>query len=152
MTVTRDPLTLHGVIEAAKDQAGSWALGADILGKSEKWLRDASNPNLEGRHAPVFTYDHARQMTRAGVPAFLDDLARLSGGKMVHVPEANAVSCMMSAVGLLGKESGEAMSKIAEAMSDGVITPNEKTEMRRELLDVQSRVTAILRMLEDGRS
>lgn len=149
MTTRKDPLTEHGAIEAAARELGGWGRAADVIGKSEKWIRDAANPFLEGRHANTVSLRMAVEMTRAGASAFTDYLIRESGRQVVALPAAAPAGNLYSALGTLGKESGEAMAAIAEMLADGRITPNERVRARAELLDAQAAITGLLRKLDE---
>lgn len=148
MTHRRNPNTQHGVIEEGARELGGWDAAGDIIEKPGKWLRDAANPSLEGRHANTVTYNQARNLTRAGALAFAQDLAGLAG--MALVPLENGLADpaeIMNRSAELMREAGEAMAVVGASVADGKITASERSDMERQVLDVERAARELRRTL-----
>lgn len=76
----------------------------------------------------------------AGAPVITSALAELLGYDLV--PAKGAVVCASMAQHLSGlaREGGDAMSRLAEALADGRLTPRELTEIEQELADLDAQV------------
>lgn len=148
MTYRRNPLTLHGVIEAAAAELGGWDVAADVIEKPGKWLRDASNPHLEGRHANTLTFAQVRTLTRAGAQAFAQDLAASLGMALVPLGAegANSVEVMNKTAALMGA-AGQAVALVGEAAADGVFTNTERDAARTRVLAVKKAAHEVLSAL-----
>jgi|GEM_PF-1482640 len=146
MTILRDPMSLHGVVERAIAQAGGLADAAIITGLPEKRLRDSTNPYLEGRHAVDTSYKTVRALTHSGVRVFADDLAAMLGLQLV--PVARAASApepdVQAQVGNALRETGEAVTAIMAGLADGAMTPNERALASREIIDAIGAFQALL--------
>ena len=146
MTEKRNPLDPFGVIWDAINEVGGLDRAHDLTGKSVNHLMKARK-NL-GAGSRFLSYQDIRALVAEGATAPLHDLARLSGATLLPVRATEARACIHTGLASIAKESGEAMASIASALIDGKITPNEASDMCRELLDMQAAVTAMLQQLQ----
>lgn len=140
MTKLRSPMSLHGVVQSAFEELGGTS-GAQVVLPHRKpdWLRASTNPDLVGtRHEAKLTYEEARTLTRCGAMALVNDLALLSGHALVSLgdaPMGTSQDLMESGVGLM-RQAAEAIGLMSEVAAEGKITPNVRTKIEAELLDV----------------
>lgn len=149
MTIRRDPMSRHGAIEEAVRQAGGWARAAELTGRSEKHLRNASNPQLTERHAVDISFGDACALVRQGGKALLDHLAHEAGSKLMAVPQSDDDAALHTLLAGLGMSAGEAIMVISRVLEDGVVTPAERVEARKVLLALQGVITRWLTRLAD---
>ena len=153
MTKLRCPLSVHGVIQAAYDEAGGLdAVQVTLPHRSTRWLYAATDPDVEERRKAMLTLDDVRALTASGVKAFVHDLARIAG--MYAQPIAREgdmpVADLFGLAAKLMKEGGEAVAAVIEAHADGVITPVEAANLKRELLEVSAVVHQLLTQIDSG--
>lgn len=151
MTKLRCPMSQHGVILRAFDEAGGFGAVAVILPhRSERWLRAATDPDVEARREAKLPYEDVRALSRAGVTTFVQDLAGLAGMYALPMPDGAEVPLpdLLNAASKLLVEAGEAVAVVVAAHADGVITRQEEADMKRELLQVMQIVTRILAQID----
>jgi len=153
MTKVRCPLSVHGVIQAAIEEAGGHAcVQVSLPHRSERWLYASTDPDTDFRRKAQWTLDDVRAVTAAGVTSFVHDLARIAGMYAQPLPDDGdlPLSDLLGDAARLMKESGEAVSAVLSAKADGVITPAEAAELRRELLEVSMVVNRLLAHIGNG--
>lgn len=151
----RTPGSLQDVLSRAFAQAGGANAAADVLpGREAKRLYEAAGPDPDPKRATRLFYDEARLLTRAypgQLTAFAEDLAILAGG--VFLPPMQAgVGAIGAQAGRAGRESGEAMSAIYEALTDGVFTTEEAKAALpqiREVLDAYGDLYRLVQAIID---
>lgn len=152
MTKLRCPVSLHGVIARAYEQAGGVDEVTTILPhRSKGWLYQSTNPDLEARHQAKPTFEDVRALTRAGATAFAADLARIAGMQLVplHGDGAGVADITASSAALM-QEAGEALSEVAAAVADGEISPHERARMIAAVKDVSAAALILIRKLKTG--
>lgn len=149
MTKRRNPLTGHGVIDAAFRAVGFEYI-AEKLGRTKKWASEATDADRADKVGQL-TYCQARTLTELGIHDFAHDLAACAGMALVPLDAIPAdVTEVMQKSARLMAESGEAVGTIALALADGKITAAEREEMTRQLLDVKRATAEALKALGGG--
>lgn len=152
MTILRDPISYHGVIERAIAQAGGKSSASIITGIPEKRLGDSTNPYLEGRHAVDTSYKTVRALTHSGVRAFADDLALMLGMQLVPLKNepGGEIAEVQAQVGHAMKETGEAVTATMAMIADGVSSANERATASNEILEAISSLQTLLVKVNAG--
>lgn len=143
----REPLDLHGVMEAAIAEVGGVELAADIMGVRPGWIYDALDPDrADGPKGAKITFAHVRALIRAGARAPVHDLCRLSGGELLAVHSDQAPATIITALARIGRESGEVLAAVSAAVEDGSVTAAEWRLIEKETLDLHAALAALLAM------
>ncbi len=76
----------------------------------------------------------------AGEPVITRALAERLGFDLVRTGGEIETASMVKHLSGIARESGDAMSRLAEALADGRLTPHELTEIERDLGDLDAQV------------
>lgn len=146
----RRPGSMEDVLSTAFAQAGGVKAVADVLpGRKAARLYEAAGPDAEPNHETRLFYDEVRLLTRAmggRVTAIAEDMALLAGGVFLP-PLGENDGCVGAQAGRFGREVGEAMASVFEALADGTITVAEaKTALPqvREAIDAAGELYRLL--------
>jgi hypothetical protein len=109
------------------DAVGGTAKGESYCRADQRRLSDYQNPNTDAfMPSDVIVDLERRAVGSAGWPQVTREQARQHGFVLVKVPDvAPAREDLIGSVGRLAKENGELSSSICDALSDGVVTPDE---------------------------
>lgn len=147
----RKPGSLAEVLSRAFSQAGGVAMAADVLpGRTVPRLYEAAGPDADPAHVTRLYYDEARLLTRAfpgQVTAMAEDLALLAGGVFLP-PLSDAGGSVGAQAGRLGREVGEAMTSVFDALEDGTITPDEAEVALVQIREVMDAAAELYRRVE----
>lgn len=147
MTKVNCPVSLHGVTQRAYDEAGGLDEVLTILpGRKRGQLYDTIDPDRDPAKAFRLPYADVRALSRAGVHAFAEDLARLLGMQLVPLGDAGvAVPVeLMARTSALMSETGHVAQTVAAAIADGRLEKSEIRDIRQRALDAQAAAGRLL--------
>lgn len=135
-----DYLALKAATRRATTEAGTLADVAKRTRLDASRISKCGNPN-ESEFLPI---DVAMDLDAlAGDDRILRAWAELRGFTLIK-DEANiAVEDMARHIGAVGKESGELISEMCEAVADGKVTPAEALRIEEAAEDVRDNVTRL---------
>lgn len=84
-----------------------------------------------------------------GLPAVTQVLAQIAGYDLV--PRAAGSGAAIHPTKMLadiGRESADSMRVLADAIADGVVTPREAVDIRRELLELSAAVSGVVAAMD----
>lgn len=120
-------------------KGGSVSL-APRLGMSDAVLRGKVNPNNDRNVLSLA--EASKMMGITGDHQILHALAA-EHGYVLQPIQGDAAECLMSAVLASSAAKGDLAAVISAATADGVITPNELSDITRACAELQARVVAI---------
>jgi hypothetical protein len=140
-----DYLALKAATRRATKEAGTLADVAEHTRIDASRISKAGNPN-EHEFLPI---DVAMDLDAlAGDDRILRAWAEMRGYDLHKIERGVAVENMSRHIGAVGKESGELISEMCEAVADGKVTPAEALRIEQAAEDVRDNV---LRLQADCR-
>lgn len=124
---------LKGVVKLAIAEAGGQENAANISGRIKRHsaFSEYANAEVAERVMPI---DVAVEIDAFnGNARIVGAMARQIGHVVVKAPAAALATCDVSALCRLATESAEAVAEFGKARADGVITPAEARDVRRQL-------------------
>jgi hypothetical protein len=129
-TATRALVKVIGTAEAA----------AIIAGVSRSVMQRWASPV----DADIITLTAAMKLeAECGVPCITEAMAARSGLSLVKADGSAPPACILTAYGSVTEEFGDLSSRVADAIKDGQISPNEHTAICDAALKVQRAAGAI---------
>lgn len=140
-----DYLALKAATRRATEDAGRLADIAERTRIDASRISNAGNPNA----AEFLPIDVAMDLDAlAGDDRILRAWAEMRGYELHKIERGVAVESMSRHIGAVGKESGELISEMCEAVADGKVTPAEALRIEQAAEDVRDNV---LRLQADCR-
>lgn len=135
-----DYLAIKAATRRATKEAGKLADVADRTRIDASRISKAGNPN-EAEFLPI---DVAMDLDAlAGDDRILRAWAEMRGYDLHKIERGVAVENMARHIGAVGKESGELISEMCEAVADGKVTPAEALRIEEAAEDVRDNVTRL---------
>ena len=148
----RSVLSLEMALKAAVYRPGDEYLMAQIAEKNG-WnintFRSSLNPTTSTHKANIYHFEAVLSETQD--PRLMDSICAIHGNaawfELPKVEVLNNADFVMK-IGKLAKENGDLSQSIANAISDGVITDDELSVIRKEAYDVIRIAATLLAMAE----
>jgi hypothetical protein len=135
-----DYLALKAATRRATKEAGTLADVAERTRLDASRISKCGNPN-ESEFLPI---DVAMDLDAlAGDDRILRAWAEMRGYDLLKAERNVAVEDMARHIGAVGKESGELISEMCEAVADGKVTPAEALRIEEAAEDVRDNVTRL---------
>lgn len=84
-----------------------------------------------------------RLEAECGVPCVTEAMAAIGGRSLVNGDGSSPPACMLTAYGSVTEEFGELSGRVADALKDGKLSPNEHTAICEAAANVQRAAGAI---------
>ena len=146
-------LSLKAAFRRLTKAAGGQQAAASLTRVDFQRIGRYGSPN-EAMHVPI---DVVADLERdVGLPMVTHELADLAGYILIPKPPAGADAYWVACLGELGKEAGEAIAKLAEALNnDGRIDGDEVRRLGlrqevREAMEVLAKIDQALIKVEAG--
>lgn len=146
------PGSAFDALAQAVSAAGKYEAVADDLGVTKSMLSRWLDPDPEnGRKMPFAAAWLLARLHKGAARILAERFASMAG--LVLQPASGPCPSVALAAAAAARESAEASLVVAEALEDGVVTPDEKEAMHRkaqEALETAARLVAAVDDLDDG--
>lgn len=135
---------LKGATRKAIEASGGLRYAAEITGFPVSKLSEAQQASMMERSLRI---DHALELEQAtGEPCITRELARLQGLILIAPPRFESDDVFVRHLGAVGKECGEAIAKVAEAIGNGGTIYGYEIRQGHLLEEVDEAMEALARL------